>query len=188
MSTNTTPFLRLAIATAAVAALAVSLAACGSDTAPNQASSGGAPAKASVAKVSNAKVSEAAGDLLDQWTDELMPIMLTTRERSEAMQAGDRAKDSRLTLKIYRDLKPVVHWGGDARKAFFAVDRPTAVTRATTAAGDAWAKWALLLRTKEAIDFDTGAKIADQGLVAIKRTQKAYRVAGRDVPPALQTR
>jgi hypothetical protein len=75
----------------------------------------------------------------------------------------------------------------DARKAFFDVDPPTPVTRATTAAGDAWAKWAIMLHTKQAISYDKAAKIADRAVDAVRRTQRAYRLAGRDIPPAWQT-
>jgi hypothetical protein len=131
-------------------------------------------------------VHDNAETLLFDWTETIVPILLTARDRGKAYQAGDVAKNDRLTRRLIRQLRPVTKWGRDARKAFVDAE-PDKATRAVTAAGDAWTKWALALRTTEAIDYDEGARIADLGVTAIRHTRRAYKALGEDIPPVWQT-
>jgi len=131
-------------------------------------------------------VNARAGDMLDRWGQALVPILLTVKQRSDAHRAGNRAAEGRLTQTIYDELGPVLRWGRSARKAFVA-SGSTPVARATTAAGDAWARWASMLHTKGAIGPPQASRIADQTGVALLRTQAAYQLAGRELPPVFQT-
>lgn len=129
-----------------------------------------------------------AGDLLDEWSDKVIPALLTFRARQQAAEQGDVAKAARLERKALRRLRPAEKFGRDARKEFIDDDRQDPVVKATTDAGDAWTEWAHTIRTEPpAGDFSQAQKIADLGADAIAAHRRAYRAAGREIPPAFQT-
>lgn len=127
-----------------------------------------------------------AGAMLDRWGQALVPILLTVKQRGDAHRAGDRAAEGRLTDTLYDALEPVLRWGRNARRTFVAAGSAPVAT-ATAAAGDAWATWAGMLHTKGPIGAARAKMIADQTGVALIRTQAAYQLAGREIPPVFRT-
>lgn len=189
MSSSGLPTLRH-VTVVALALLALSVASCGSGDSQSTAASVASeatPTTTEPAPPTAEEVKATAGDLLDSWTTTLVPILLVARDRAQASQAGETDKASRLERTLMRELKPVTRWGRDARRAFIESD-PNKLTRTTTRAGDGWAKWALMLRESTGLNYDEAAKVADVATEALRQTQRAYRLAGRPIPPAFQNR
>jgi hypothetical protein len=135
----------------------------------------------------SAEADEAALRVLDEWSDVVTTALVTVRDQSEAYRAGRARQGARLERRARRLLDPVQHYGRDARNAMF--DYRGRVARKLIAAGDGWAEWAhTLLTAPPRGDFDKARRIADLGLVAVRRHRAAYHATGREPPAAFRVR
>src|SRR4051812_46709302 len=100
----------------AVCAATLALAGCGSSGGSDSAGTGAS------AGTSGSDVKQRAGDLLDRWSNQPLPALVTMRARAQAAAHGDAAKAETLDRKAMRQIRPVEKWGRDARELF--IDDP----------------------------------------------------------------
>lgn len=134
----------------------------------------------------DSQVRQSATRLLEGWNAQLLPALELLGQRRLALQQGQRARLAQLDARLPSRLAPLTRWGRQARKAFLDAP-PSALTRATVRAGDAWAQWALLLLGDQQRSYQDGVRLADLAAAALRHTRRAFTLAGQPIPPALQT-
>ena len=124
-----------------------------------------------------------AADLFDRWRPQIEKALLASRERSNLYLSGSVEESIRVGQRAKRLFRPMLSFGREARKAFLGSDPNSPLVKATVAAGDAWAIYALRVSQTlpEGGTFEQGRQLADLGAKAIRIQQTADAALSRKV-------
>lgn len=160
------------------------VASCGGSDEPAEEPTG---AGGAAAQKSPEDAERRAGQLLDEWSDQLLKALLAAGDRGEAAQASDRAAYEEADAKLRPLLREVRQLAPQGRIVMSRYPDGE-LRRAVVADGDAWQEWAIRILRDRNISLDDAREIADLGTDAIVAHERAYQLAGKDTPPAFQRR
>ena len=159
--------------------------ACGGSDEPDTPStgSGGPPAVEKPAESAKPR----AARLLDDWSGTLLAALVAARERGSGAETGDRAAYEDADAELRPRLREVKRFAPQGRVVMSQYPDGE-LRRAVVADGDAWQEWAIRILGDRSVTLDEARKVADLGATAFAAHERAYELAGRKPPPALQRR
>jgi hypothetical protein len=163
----------------------VALSACGGSSGSQTADDPQTTAQSNTVTTPSARAR--AGDLLDDWSDQLLVTLLAARDRGKAAQAGDRAAMVGADTKLRPELAKVKKFASQGRAVMSQFD-DRELRETVVADGDAWQGWALALDQPGGVTRDRARKIADLATDAFVAHERAYAMAGWTPPVAFQRR